>query len=45
MNLGYTARDAESAASSVAEEIGAAISEKPIAEILKIALQSRGRSI
>jgi len=45
MNLGYTARDAESAATSAAEEIGSGISERPIAEILKIALQNRGRAL
>jgi Holliday junction DNA helicase RuvA len=45
MNLGYTARDAESAANSVSDEIGADVSNKPIAEILKVALQSRGRSL
>ena len=45
MNLGYTARDAESTATSAAEEIGSGISERPIAEILKIALQNRGRAL
>jgi Holliday junction DNA helicase RuvA len=45
MNLGYTARDAESTASLTADEIGSDIAEKPMAEILKIALQNRGRAL
>ena len=43
IGLGFTARDAESTIDSVASDLGAKIDETDISELLKLALQSRGR--
>ncbi len=43
VGLGFTAREAEESIDAVVAEVGSAVSAKPIAELLKSALQNRGR--
>jgi Holliday junction DNA helicase RuvA len=43
IGLGFTARDAEATIDSVASDLGAKIDETDISELLKLALQNRGR--
>ena len=43
IGLGFTARDAEATIDSVASDLGAKIDQTDISELLKLALQSRGR--
>ena len=43
IGLGFTARDAEATIDSVASDLGSKIDETDISELLKLALQNRGR--
>ena len=43
IGLGFTARDAEATIDSVASDLGVKIDETDISELLKLALQNRGR--
>jgi len=43
IGLGFTARDAEATIDSVASDLGTKIDETDISELLKLALQNRGR--
>ena len=43
IGLGFTARDAESTIDSVASDLGVKVDETDISELLKLALQNRGR--
>ena len=43
IGLGFTARDAEATIDSVSSDLGAKIDETDISELLKLALQNRGR--
>ena len=43
IGLGFTARDAEATIDSVASDLGAKVDETDISELLKLALQNRGR--
>ena len=43
IGLGFTARDAEATIDSVASDLGAKIDETDISQLLKLALQNRGR--
>jgi len=43
IGLGFTARDAEATIDSVASDLGAKIDETDISELLRLALQNRGR--
>ena len=43
IGLGFTARDAEGTIDSVASDLGSKIDETDISELLKLALQNRGR--
>ena len=44
IGLGFTARDAETTIDSVATDLGAKIDETDISQLLKLALQNRGRN-
>lgn len=44
IGLGFTARDAEATIDAVASDLGAKIDETDISELLKLALQNRGRA-
>ena len=43
IGLGFTARDAESTIDAVASDLGVKVDETDISELLKLALQNRGR--
>jgi len=43
VGLGFTAREAEASIDAVVAEVGTKVSSTPIAELLKSALQNRGR--
>jgi len=43
IGLGFTARDADSTIDAVASDLGAKVDETDISELLKLALQNRGR--
>jgi Holliday junction resolvasome RuvABC DNA-binding subunit len=44
IGLGFTARDAETTIDSVATDLGSKIDETDISQLLKLALQNRGRN-
>jgi Holliday junction resolvasome RuvABC DNA-binding subunit len=44
IGLGFTARDAEATIDAVASDLGVKIDETDISELLKLALQNRGRA-
>jgi Holliday junction DNA helicase RuvA len=43
VGLGFAAREAEESIDLVVEEVGSAVASTPITELLKLALQNRGR--